>query len=242
MREARIAPVESLQSAIAEAGFSFVPAAAMQPLLAAAGPLSDWEAFAASWNDLAVDTYMADGGRYRRRRHARLRRRRRGHRSRAASAALSEPRLQRAERWHRPMVRADHRGRRWPEPAHDPRVLPTPVRQPDVVACPLARRGAPVPHRGTAGHARPAHAGGAAPRRCRLRAGVVDQPAQHRERHDHHPCARRPPARGLHADRAVRRGPGRRRARLPRRDAGRARGPESAGVSRRPRRDVPDMS
>jgi len=71
MREARVAPVESsLQSAIAGAGFSFVPAAAMQPLLAAAGPLSDWEAFAASWNDLAVDTYMADGGRYRRRRHA----------------------------------------------------------------------------------------------------------------------------------------------------------------------------
>ena len=70
MREARIAPVESLQSAIAGTGFSFVPAAAMRPLLAAAGPLSDWEAFAASWNDLAVDTYMADGGRYRRRRHA----------------------------------------------------------------------------------------------------------------------------------------------------------------------------
>ncbi|HVY82701.1 MAG TPA: 2OG-Fe dioxygenase family protein [Steroidobacteraceae bacterium] len=30
--------------------------------------LADWAAFAASWNDLGMDTYMADGGRYRRRR------------------------------------------------------------------------------------------------------------------------------------------------------------------------------
>ncbi len=33
-----------------------------------AAALRDWETFAASWNDLGVDTYMADGGRYRRRR------------------------------------------------------------------------------------------------------------------------------------------------------------------------------
>ena len=32
--------------------------------------VSDWDRFADSWNDLEVDTYMADGGRYRRRRHA----------------------------------------------------------------------------------------------------------------------------------------------------------------------------
>src|SRR5258705_4689895 len=70
MSETRLAPVDSLQSAIAGAGFSFVPAAAMRPLLEAAGSLPDWQAFAASWDDLAVDTYMADGGRYRRRRHA----------------------------------------------------------------------------------------------------------------------------------------------------------------------------
>ncbi|WP_242122618.1 2OG-Fe dioxygenase family protein [Sphingobium sp. Sx8-8] len=30
----------------------------------------DWQAFAQSWNDLGPDRYMADGGRYRRRRHA----------------------------------------------------------------------------------------------------------------------------------------------------------------------------
>jgi hypothetical protein len=34
------------------------------------GELRGWDAFAASWNDLGVDTYMADGGRYRRRRFA----------------------------------------------------------------------------------------------------------------------------------------------------------------------------
>lgn len=35
------------------------------------GPASDgWQDFAVSWDDLPIDTYMADGGRYRRRRYA----------------------------------------------------------------------------------------------------------------------------------------------------------------------------
>lgn len=34
---------------------------------------ADWRAFADSWNDLGPDLYMADGGRYRRRRHATFR-------------------------------------------------------------------------------------------------------------------------------------------------------------------------
>ncbi len=42
------------------------------PTLLAARGLTDWDGFAASWNDLGVDAYMADGGRYRRRRHAAL--------------------------------------------------------------------------------------------------------------------------------------------------------------------------
>ncbi|HUK09321.1 MAG TPA: 2OG-Fe dioxygenase family protein [Stellaceae bacterium] len=42
----------------------------MQRTLAQCGSLSDWQAFAASWDDLELDTYMADRGRYRRRRHA----------------------------------------------------------------------------------------------------------------------------------------------------------------------------
>jgi hypothetical protein len=59
-----------LQQALAHDGFAFMPAVRMRPLLAQAGPLGDWDRFAASWDDLAVDPYMADGGRYRRRRHA----------------------------------------------------------------------------------------------------------------------------------------------------------------------------
>jgi hypothetical protein len=50
-------------------GFAFVHDNEMRGVLQANG-LSDWDAFAASWDDLGLDTYMADGGRYRRRRHA----------------------------------------------------------------------------------------------------------------------------------------------------------------------------
>jgi hypothetical protein len=63
-------PDRSLKDAIARDGYAFVQAAAMRPILARSGPLSDWPAFAASWDDMPVDTYMADQGRYRRRRHA----------------------------------------------------------------------------------------------------------------------------------------------------------------------------
>jgi hypothetical protein len=51
-------------------GYRFVRAADMRALLEQAGPLTDWAEFAASWDDLGPDTYMADGGRYRKRRHA----------------------------------------------------------------------------------------------------------------------------------------------------------------------------
>ena len=50
-------------------GYARVHAAQMRSLLEAAG-LCDWNGFAASWDDLGVDMYMADGGRYRRRRFA----------------------------------------------------------------------------------------------------------------------------------------------------------------------------
>jgi hypothetical protein len=70
MREAALLPVTPLVSVIAREGYAFVPAATMHPLLASSGPLSDWVPFGASWDDLPLDTYMADGGRYRRRRHA----------------------------------------------------------------------------------------------------------------------------------------------------------------------------
>jgi len=42
----------------------------MRGLLAPFGSIADWDTFAESWNRLEIDAYMADGGRYRRRRHA----------------------------------------------------------------------------------------------------------------------------------------------------------------------------
>jgi hypothetical protein len=57
----------SLADMIERDGFAFVQAPEMTKLLERVG-LADWDGFAASWNDLGVDTYMADGGRYRRRR------------------------------------------------------------------------------------------------------------------------------------------------------------------------------
>lgn len=51
-----------------ELGFEFVRGAEMVERFG--GVPADWEAFAASWNDLHFDTYMASNARYRRRRHA----------------------------------------------------------------------------------------------------------------------------------------------------------------------------
>jgi hypothetical protein len=48
-------------------GFAFVEAGEMRRWLGAS-TLEEWNDFAESWNDLGLDTYMADGGRYRRRR------------------------------------------------------------------------------------------------------------------------------------------------------------------------------
>jgi hypothetical protein len=65
-----LARAEPLAAAIARDGYVFVHAVGMRDQLTGAGALSDWSAFAASWNRLELDHYMADGGRYRRRRHA----------------------------------------------------------------------------------------------------------------------------------------------------------------------------
>jgi hypothetical protein len=58
-----------IAEAIRSAGFGFAPAAQFRALLTPAA-LAEWPSFAASWEDLGVDIYMADGGRYRRRRFA----------------------------------------------------------------------------------------------------------------------------------------------------------------------------
>jgi hypothetical protein len=70
MNSAACATTEALQSAVLRDGYAFVHGAAMRAMLAPFGALSDWDRFTQSWNDLEIDTYMADGGRYRRRRHA----------------------------------------------------------------------------------------------------------------------------------------------------------------------------
>jgi hypothetical protein len=54
-------------AALAANGYVFVTGSELRARLE---PASDWAAFAASWDRLGIDTYMADGGRYRRRRHA----------------------------------------------------------------------------------------------------------------------------------------------------------------------------
>lgn len=63
--------LDEIRRQVAQAGFARASGAQMRRWL---GPraLADWDAYAASWNDLAVDEYMADGGRYRRRRYAAL--------------------------------------------------------------------------------------------------------------------------------------------------------------------------
>ena len=59
----------SIADLVGRDGFAFVHDNEMRGVLEAQG-LAEWDAFAASWDDLGLDTYMADGGRYRRRRHA----------------------------------------------------------------------------------------------------------------------------------------------------------------------------
>lgn len=61
---------DDFAQALRRQGFCFVGGEAMGQHLLAHGGLSDWDAFAGSWNDLAPDTYLASVGRHRRRRHA----------------------------------------------------------------------------------------------------------------------------------------------------------------------------
>src|SRR6266852_6884603 len=62
----RLAPIAQT---VACEGFAVVRAPEMRAVLQETG-LADWGCFARSWDDLGVDAYMADGGRYRRRRFA----------------------------------------------------------------------------------------------------------------------------------------------------------------------------
>jgi hypothetical protein len=70
MGDADSVTTQQLQAMLRRDGFAFVEAASMRSMLTRSGTLDDWPAFAASWTDLAADLYLADHGRYRRRRHA----------------------------------------------------------------------------------------------------------------------------------------------------------------------------
>ena len=70
MAPTAILPDRTLIELLSQDGFVFVRAEAMRRALEPFGSLDDWNAFADSWNDLELDEHMADGGRYRRRRHA----------------------------------------------------------------------------------------------------------------------------------------------------------------------------
>ena len=147
------------------------------------GPMADWPAFAASWDDLGLDTYMADGGRYRKRRHA------------AFGARAGEP-------IHRKPHQPHYQSRdynplnggiaRWFDP-----VLPEIAAGPSMTAILATCRGlferlAPTRDwhievhqfriEARSGEAGPPDPGGHAPRRRRLRAGAACRPAQHPKR------------------------------------------------------------
>lgn len=59
----------SITARLKDCGFVMLKGARTLRLLGEPEQAS-WDSFAGSWDDLGKDTYMADGGRYRRRRHA----------------------------------------------------------------------------------------------------------------------------------------------------------------------------
>lgn len=61
--------IEQIAEEIRRNGFVFLKAAETRSLFSER-TFEGWRTFAASWDDLGDDAYMADGGRYRRRRHA----------------------------------------------------------------------------------------------------------------------------------------------------------------------------
>lgn len=62
--------IQTLTDTLRGEGHVRLEADRTRALLAAGGPLDDWDGFCASWCEMPVDGYLADGGRYRKRRHA----------------------------------------------------------------------------------------------------------------------------------------------------------------------------
>lgn len=66
----QVSPPDPLLAAIEAQGFALLRGAEMAARLGPAGAPAELDTFAASWERLETDRFMADGGRYRRRRHA----------------------------------------------------------------------------------------------------------------------------------------------------------------------------
>ena len=159
--------LDTVATAISAEGFAFVQAPEMASLLEERG-LRNWRSFSDGWNDLGVDAYMADGGRYRRRRFAAFR---------AGPAGITrkphQPHYQSRdynalnggiERWFEPVTEASSAHPALTAILRTSHALfdqMTPASGPPG----LARRDPPVPHRGAAGRGRPADPRGHAPRR-----------------------------------------------------------------------------
>jgi hypothetical protein len=63
--------LDHIQSEISRLGYAFSTKPETHVLLTDSGlSINDWPAFAESWNDLEIDTYLLQKGRFRRRRHA----------------------------------------------------------------------------------------------------------------------------------------------------------------------------
>lgn len=73
-RARSLAVVDQVSKDITAKGYSLLPADTTLELLGCSdlADLADWSAFRDSWEDMPLDVYMADGGKYRRRRHATL--------------------------------------------------------------------------------------------------------------------------------------------------------------------------
>jgi len=200
----RMMSLSELSEPLARDGFAFIHAPRMRAVLETAG-LTDWEGLAATWNDLGVDTFMADGGRYRRRRFAAF----------AASPSGIErkphqPHYQSRDynalnggvaRWFSPVT---GRGGIAPRDARHPRHVPSTLRcaHARVDAPPrLACRSTSIPE------SRPAPSKACPPpRECIATAWTgarhAGAPREHRERRDDDGGRRASPARELHAHRA----------------------------------------
>jgi hypothetical protein len=63
-------PLSRLHDTLRDRGHLQLAATETRGWLEGFSPLDDWAAFVDSWSDLPVDGYLANGGRYRRRRHA----------------------------------------------------------------------------------------------------------------------------------------------------------------------------